>query len=181
MMSVRDAHPGCRDGPATAAPPPPQPFPRPGASARAPGSQPTARRPRRRHASGQPPRPALAAEGAPTEATLGVPIYPGAQFIASYDAGRGQRYYLFGSAASFVDLVTYYRHGAEAEGRAHLRRAGDARVRRRQVPRRDDGVSAGRDDQGLSVAGVAGLSESEARRAAGAVPDDHSDRAGQRK
>ena len=29
----------------------------------------------------------------PTEAMLGVPIYPGAQFIASYDAGRGQRYY----------------------------------------------------------------------------------------
>ena len=46
---------------------------------------------------------------APTEAMLGVPIYPGAQFIASYDAGRGQRYYIFGSAAPFVDLVTYYR------------------------------------------------------------------------
>ncbi len=36
-------------------------------------------------------------------------MYPGAQFIASYDAGRGQRYYIFGSAASFVELVTYYR------------------------------------------------------------------------
>jgi len=41
--------------------------------------------------------------------TLGVPIYPGAQFITSYDAGRGQRYYLFGTAASFVELVSYYR------------------------------------------------------------------------
>ena len=40
---------------------------------------------------------------------MGVPIYPGAQFIASYDAGRGQRYYLFGSAGSYVDLVAYYR------------------------------------------------------------------------
>jgi hypothetical protein len=40
---------------------------------------------------------------------LGVPIYPGAQFLTSYDAGRDQRYYLFGSAASFVDLVAYYR------------------------------------------------------------------------
>jgi len=40
---------------------------------------------------------------------LGVPIYPGAQFIASYDAGRGQRYYIFGSPASFVELVTFYR------------------------------------------------------------------------
>ena len=48
-------------------------------------------------------------EAAPTEATLGVPIHPGAQFIASYDAGRGQRYYIFGSPASFVELVAYYR------------------------------------------------------------------------
>lgn len=40
---------------------------------------------------------------------LGLPIYPGAQFIASYDAGRGQRYYIFGSAAPYNDLVAYYR------------------------------------------------------------------------
>jgi hypothetical protein len=40
---------------------------------------------------------------------LGVTLYPGAQFLKSYDAGRGQRFYLFGSTASFVDLVTYYR------------------------------------------------------------------------
>jgi hypothetical protein len=38
-----------------------------------------------------------------------VPIYPGAQFITSYDAGLGQRFYIFGSGASFVSLVTYYR------------------------------------------------------------------------
>jgi hypothetical protein len=30
-------------------------------------------------------------EQAPTEQTLGLPIYPGAQFITSKDAGRGQR------------------------------------------------------------------------------------------
>ncbi len=47
---------------------------------------------------------------------LGVPIYPGAQFIAAYDAGRGQRYYIFGSAASFVDLVTYYRTVLKQKG-----------------------------------------------------------------
>src|SRR5690606_3012568 len=46
---------------------------------------------------------------APTEAMLGFPIYPTAQFIASYDAGRGQRYYLFGATASYSDLVAYYR------------------------------------------------------------------------
>ncbi len=47
---------------------------------------------------------------------LGVPVYPGAQFIGSYDAGRGQRYYIFGSAASFVDLVTYYRNVLKQKG-----------------------------------------------------------------
>ena len=40
---------------------------------------------------------------------LGLPIYPTAQFIASYDAGRGQRYYIFGTTASFAEMVTYYR------------------------------------------------------------------------
>src|SRR5439155_21924664 len=57
-------------------PPVPQPFPRPGAPPQAPPpvTQPAPRQP----------QPA-AAEGTPTEATLGVPIYPGSQFLASYD------------------------------------------------------------------------------------------------
>lgn len=58
----------------------------------------------------------VGAETQPGEATLGIPIYPGAQFLASYDAGRGQRYYLFGTAASFVDLVTYYRTVLKQKG-----------------------------------------------------------------
>lgn len=82
-------------------PPVPQPFPRPGSP------QPTQPAP---PVPGAPPaRPAAPTETAPTEALLGVPIFPNAQFLASYDAGRGQRYYLFGSASSFVELVTYYR------------------------------------------------------------------------
>jgi hypothetical protein len=82
--------------------PVPQPFPRPGPP-RAP----------------QPETPAPGApktEAPPTEAMLGLPIYPGAQFIASYDAGRGQRYYIFGSAASFVELVAYYRTYLKQKG-----------------------------------------------------------------
>ena len=82
--------------------PAPQPFPRPGSPPSAPtqpAAPPTAA-----------PRPtAPPAEPTPTEATLGVPIYPGAQFIASYPAGRNQRFYLFGTSASFVDVVVYYR------------------------------------------------------------------------
>jgi hypothetical protein len=53
------------------------------------------------------PMPAVAAP--PTEAMLGVPVYPGAQFIGSFDAGRGQTFFLYGSTTSFVDLVAYYR------------------------------------------------------------------------
>jgi hypothetical protein len=90
--------------------PVPQPFPgapRPPQPARpAPAPPPTTVPP----TATAPARPATGSPvGAPTEAELGVPIYPGAQFITSYDAGRGQRYYIFGSAASFVDLVGYYR------------------------------------------------------------------------
>ena len=55
-------------------------------------------------------------EAAPTEVTLGVPVFPNAQFIASYNAGRGQRYYIYGTAASFVDLVNYYRTTLKQRG-----------------------------------------------------------------
>jgi len=90
--------------------PVPQPFPRPGT---APAQRPAPPPPMPPGTSQPaPPRPGAA----PTEAMLGVPIYPGAQFITSYDAGRGQRYYIFGSAASFVDLVTYYRTQLKQKG-----------------------------------------------------------------
>jgi predicted amidohydrolase len=52
---------------------------------------------------------ARVAEAPPTEVTLGVAIHPNAVFLGSFNAGQGQRYYLFGSSASFADLVTYYR------------------------------------------------------------------------
>ena len=81
----------------------PQPFPRPGETQKpaAQGATPQV----------QPPAPAARppAPGEPTEQTLGMPIYPAAEFIASYDAGRGQRYYLFGTNAPFADIVAYYR------------------------------------------------------------------------
>lgn len=53
--------------------------------------------------------PATPAVPAPTDATLGLPIFPSAEFIASYDAGRGQRYYLFGTNNSFTQIVDYYK------------------------------------------------------------------------
>jgi hypothetical protein len=98
-------------------PPVPQPFPRPGSAQPSQPAKPTtpAPTPPSTPQTAAPARPA-SPEAAPTEATLGVPIYPGAQFIASYDAGRGQRYYIFGSATSFVDLVGYYRTVLKQKG-----------------------------------------------------------------
>jgi hypothetical protein len=95
-------------------PPTPQPFPRPGTSQPAQPGRPAPQPPAPAPSTAAPARPA--AEAAPTEATLGVPIFPGAQFIASYDAGRGQRYYIFGSPATFVDLVAYYRTVLKQKG-----------------------------------------------------------------
>jgi hypothetical protein len=97
----------------------PQPFPSPGGPrTAAPGQPPRATPPAPPPASQAPapsaPPPSTGA--APTEATLGVPVYPGAQFITSYNAGRGQRYYIFGSTAPFVDLVTYYRNALKQKG-----------------------------------------------------------------
>lgn len=45
-----------------------------------------------------------------------MPVYPGAQFIASYNAGRGQRYYLFGINSDFAQIVTYYRNVLKQRG-----------------------------------------------------------------
>ena len=90
----------------------PQPFPRPASGAersRPVEAQPAGTRPAA-------PAPVAPPQGVPSEATLGVPVYPGAQFIASYNAGLGQRYYLFGSTASFADLVTYYRNALKTRG-----------------------------------------------------------------
>jgi hypothetical protein len=47
---------------------------------------------------------------------LGFPVYPNAQFITSYDAGRGQRYSLFGSELTFAELVRYYQSALRNRG-----------------------------------------------------------------
>jgi hypothetical protein len=93
----------------------PQPFPgRPTPPRPAPPAAPTPTAP----APTTPPPVLPAAEpaAAPTELELGFPVYPNAQFIGSYDAGRGQRYYLFGSELRFVDLVKYYQSALKNRG-----------------------------------------------------------------
>ncbi|MEQ1911724.1 MAG: hypothetical protein ABMA15_23095 [Vicinamibacterales bacterium] len=94
-------------------PPAPQPFPKAGtqqpAAPAAPPTQPPATPPRQ-------PAPAPEPEAAQGQSQLGVQMYPGSQFLASYDAGRGQRYYLFGTTGSFADVVTFYRNVLKQRG-----------------------------------------------------------------
>ena len=143
-LTLLGAVPALAQGrPQTPPPPPPGVTPDPvGRGQAAPASGPTApsqavprQAPTRPPASQQPaPRPAtpgapastttrdtvaasiLPAEPTPTEAQLGVPIFPGAKFLRSYDAGQGQRYYLFGATASFADLVLYYKNQLKKGG-----------------------------------------------------------------
>ena len=53
--------------------------------------------------------PAIDAEAPPAPEQLNAPVLAGAQYLASYDAGMGQKFYLYGSAQAFADVVTYYR------------------------------------------------------------------------
>ncbi len=57
----------------------------------------------------QAPQPKPQAGVAPPDGTLGVPVFLGAHFLGSYDAGRGQRFYLYGTTASFAEVVAYYK------------------------------------------------------------------------
>jgi hypothetical protein len=80
----------------------PQPFPKPGAQ------PPKVEQPQKPGAA--PP------QSVPTAATLGLPLYPSAEFIATYDAGRGQQYHLFGTNAPFVQIVEYYKSALKQRG-----------------------------------------------------------------
>jgi hypothetical protein len=75
------------------APIPPAPTSKPAETAATPGGATTA----------APVRP-------PTQADLGnAPIYPTAEFLDSFDAGRGQRLLIYGVNIPYADLVTYYK------------------------------------------------------------------------
>ena len=47
---------------------------------------------------------------------MGAPIYPSSVFLTSYDAGRGQRFYIFGSTIPYVELVAYYKTVLKQKG-----------------------------------------------------------------
>ena len=115
----------------------PQPFPRAGEQPRTqrpadppvntgssapqpaskPAAQPAAQAPK---PAAQAPQPTVTQvpsdPNAPAAAVVWFPVYPSAQFLASYDAGRSQRYYLYGTTAPFADIVNYYRTQLDEKG-----------------------------------------------------------------
>jgi len=91
----------------------PQPFPKPGTAKPAPTAPATPASPPATQTVLPPQQSgAPGANDVPTETSLGVPIYPGAEFLTSFDATRGQRYYLFGSNSAFAEIVNYYKQGS---------------------------------------------------------------------
>ena len=86
--------PGAAAQPAQAKPAPPKPTPPPAGTVQPPSTTTVLETP------SEPPPPANA---------LGVQLYPSARYLGSYDAGRGQRFYLYGCTQPFAELVGYYR------------------------------------------------------------------------
>ena len=107
--------------PDTAAIPAPGEQPRPHAGGASGNTIPRRRR-RRQSAPAQAPAAATTVAqlhptaGAPAAAVVWLPVYPAAQFLASYDAGRGQRYYIYGTTAPFAEIVDYYRTQLDDRG-----------------------------------------------------------------
>jgi hypothetical protein len=46
----------------------------------------------------------------------GIPLYPNAAYLGSYDAGRGQRFHLFGLKLPYADAVAFYRSALKDRG-----------------------------------------------------------------
>ncbi len=106
---------------------------------------------------------------------LGAPIYPSAVYLTSYDAGRGQRFYIYGVTVPYADMVNFYKTMLKQKG-DELFEAPPTHHSKPAVPRRVDGLCAERDDQGLHLRRLGGLSEPEEGRDAGTLPDDYPDR-----
>jgi hypothetical protein len=74
-------------------------------------------------------------------ATIGAPVYPGAQYVDSFDAGKGQRFCLFGTDAGYADIVEYYKRTMKTGNREIFRTPGVwqfdlGRFRKRRWPTR---------------------------------------------
>lgn len=90
---------------AQATTPVPKPFP---TSTPAPTAKP---------ATPQQTAPASAQDGASVDPRLaGVPIYPGAELLTSFDTGRGQWVFTLGTDMPYSDIVAYYKTQMRTSG-----------------------------------------------------------------
>ena len=94
----------------------PAPKPFPGAPAPPRPAQPATPAPPTPPPTATTPPPA--AKPAQPDVNLGVTLYPGSQFLGSYDAGRGQKFYIYGTTASFAAIVAFYREILKKGGEA---------------------------------------------------------------
>ncbi len=102
--------------PTTQTPPVPKPFP--GSIGQAPPVTKPAGPPMLPADTAASPTPA----GWPTVQELGgAPVYPGAEFVDSFDAGQGQRYYLYGTNSIYADIVLYYKNVLKVANRELFR------------------------------------------------------------
>jgi hypothetical protein len=93
----------------------PVPKPFPGAPAPPRPTQPAPQEPAKPAPPPQTTPPARTPPAQP-DVNLGVALYPGAQFLGSYDAGRGQKFYIYGTTASYVAIVAFYREILKERG-----------------------------------------------------------------
>lgn len=91
-------------GVATAQVAPPKPFP---TGTPAPTAKPAT----------QAAAPAAPNDGAAVDPRLaGVPIYPGAELLSSFDTGKGQFVFTFGTDLPYSDIVAYYKSQLRSNG-----------------------------------------------------------------
>jgi len=55
-------------------------------------------------------------QATPAEAA-DLPIYPAAQFLEEFDAGKGQKYLIYGTNTPYDEIVTYYKNTLRNGGR----------------------------------------------------------------
>ncbi|MDQ3071124.1 MAG: hypothetical protein M3R55_15515 [Acidobacteriota bacterium] len=63
------------------------------------------------------PQQAPSAQAGALDPALGVPLFPGAVHLATYDASPGQPFHLYGSGAPFIEVVEFYRVALKNKGR----------------------------------------------------------------
>jgi hypothetical protein len=97
----------------------PQPFP--GSAPARPADPATVPAPTTAPSPTSAPLPEMPPPPPSAQAPEGLPVYPTAEFIDGFDAGSGQRYYLYGTDMPFDDIVAYYRNVLKNGGRELFR------------------------------------------------------------